>query len=94
MNLQVATLVTQYGLSPPDFEALAEESDLLSVQDALLHDPDVLLEAADHLEEILRGPVAWLPAVAPFGDLWQLVRVGGSARKVALCPKCYPDVGR
>ncbi len=91
MDFQVATLVAQYGLSPADFEALAEESDLLSVQDGLLHDPDVLLEAADHLDEILKGPVAWLPAVAPFGDLWQVVRVGGSARKVKLCPRCYPE---
>jgi hypothetical protein len=93
MDFQVATLVAQYGMSPADFESLAEESDLLSVQDGLLHDPDILLEAPDHLADILRGAVAWLPAVAPFGDLWQLVRVGGSARKVTLCPRCYPDAG-
>jgi hypothetical protein len=93
MDIQVAALVSQYGMSPADFVALAEESDLLSVQDGLLHDPDILLETADHLAEVLRGAVTWLPAVAPFGDLWQLVRVGGSARKVALCPRCYPDAG-
>jgi hypothetical protein len=91
MDFQVATLVAQYGMSPADFEALAEESDLLSVPDGLLHDPDVLLESPDHLAEILKEAVVWLPAVAPFGDLWRHVRVGGSARKVALCRRCYPE---
>ncbi|MHB8419322.1 MAG: hypothetical protein ACYDCL_14690 [Myxococcales bacterium] len=89
MDMSVAALVSQYGISPPDFEALAGESDILSVQDGLLHDPDVCLEDVEHLEGILRGPIAWLPAVAPYGDLWRSVRVGPSARAVTLCPRCY-----
>ncbi len=93
MHIKVAALVSQVGLSPPDFEALADESDILSVKDGLLHDPDVCLEDVEHLEAILAGPVAWLPAVAPYGDLWRSVKVGAQARSVTLCPKCYPDAG-
>ncbi len=89
MDLKVAALVSQYGMSPPDFEAVAEESDILSVADGLLHDPDVCLEDVEHLEAILRGPTVWLPAVVPYGDLWRSVRVGANARPIALCPTCY-----
>ena len=91
MDFKVAALVAQHGLSPQDFEALAEESDLLSIADGLLHDPEVCLESAEHLDRILAQPVAWLPARAPFGDLWQEVRVGPAARGVTLCPSCYPE---
>lgn len=91
MDIKVAALVAQNGLSPPDFEALAEESDILSVQDALLHDPDVCLEDEEHLAGIFRGALVWLPAVAPYGDLWRSVKVGPEGRGVKLCRRCYPD---
>lgn len=93
MDFNVAAIVAQHGISPQDFEALAEEFDLLSVADALLHDPDACLEATEHLDSILAQPVIWLPARAPFGDLWQEVRVGATAAEVSLCPNCYPRVG-
>ncbi len=89
MDFKVAALVAQFGVSPQDFEALAEESDLLAVEDGLLHDPDVCLEAADHLEELLAKSVIWLPARAPYGDLWREVRLGPDARRVKLCRRCY-----
>ncbi|MHB1846680.1 MAG: hypothetical protein ACYCWW_17810 [Deltaproteobacteria bacterium] len=89
MDIKVAALVAQYGIAPQDFEALADDSDLLAVTDGLLHDPDVCLEAADHLEEVLAKPVIWLPAHAPFGDLWREVRVGPEARPLKLCRRCY-----
>ncbi len=91
MNFEVAALLSQYGIRPQDFESLAEESDILSVDDGRLHDPDVCLEAPDHLQQILARPVVWLPGYAPYGDLWQVVRVGREASPVALCPRCYPD---
>lgn len=93
MDIRVAALVSQYGMSPPDFEAIAQESDILSVSEGLLHDPDICLESVEHLEEVFRGPVVWLPAVAPYGDLWQSVRVGTNARRITLCPRCYARPG-
>ena len=92
MDFKVAALVTQLGISPQDFESLAEENDLLSVEDGRLHDPEICLEAADHLEALLRGSVVWLPGYAPYGNLWHSVRVGREGSPITLCPRCYPNV--
>ncbi len=92
MDFEIAATLAQAGLAPQDFEALAEENDLLSTEDGVLHDPEVCLSAPDHLAAVLARPVVWLPGYAPYGNLWTAVRVGAEASEVALCPRCYPDV--
>jgi hypothetical protein len=90
MHFQNAALLLQRGLSPQDYEVLAEEYDLLSLGTGLLHDPESAAESAEHLEEVLKDGVVWLPGSVPYGNLWRDLRVGLAAHPVKLCAACYP----
>jgi hypothetical protein len=89
VNFQTAALLVTHGIAPQEFEALCEEYDLLQVASAVLHDPETCAEMPEHLEELLRDPVLWVPGVVPYGDLWKDLRCGIPARNVRLCPVCY-----
>jgi hypothetical protein len=90
MHFQAAAILLEHGLSPQDFEALAEEFDLLAVDTSVLHDPESVGKDPSHLELVLRGPVVWLPGAVPYANLWRDVRVGCSAKGIQLCSSCFP----
>jgi hypothetical protein len=89
VNFQSAALLVEHGIAPQDYDELSEEFDLLQVSSGLLHDPEACAELPEHLEEILRGTMVWLPGVVPYGELWRDLRIGLPARAVRLCPVCY-----
>ncbi len=76
-------------MTPQDYEALSEEYDLLQSNSGILHDPEACAELPEHLAEVLRDPVVWLPGVVPYGDLWKDLRFGLPPQRVRLCPSCY-----
>jgi hypothetical protein len=90
MHFQAAALLIEHGMTPQDFDALAEEYDLLTVQEATLHDPESASESPTHLEAVLKGPVVWLPGAVPYGNLWKDARVGVTGRSIQLCESCFP----
>jgi hypothetical protein len=90
VNYESAALLVSHGITPQDFEEFSEEYDLLQASTGALHDPEVCVERPDHLAEVLQGTIVWLPGVAPYGDLWKDLRFGLPAKKVRLCPICYP----
>jgi hypothetical protein len=89
VNFQAAALLVEHGITPQDFESLSEEFDLLQPTAGVLHDPEACSELPDHLAELLREPIVWLPGVIPYGDLWKDIRVGVAPQRVRLCPVCY-----
>ena len=83
----------QRGMTPQDYAERAEEFDLLSVDEAVLHDPDSTAEDLAHLEKVLSGAVVWIPGAVPYGDLWRDLRVGVPPQAVKLCASCFPPKG-
>ena len=90
MHFQAAAILVQSGLTPQDFEELAESFDLLAVNESLLHDPESAGEDPVHLESILKGPIVWVPGAVPYGNLWRDLRTGVPAANVKLCRACFP----
>jgi hypothetical protein len=90
MHFQAAALLVEHGMTPQDFDTLAEEFDILAVEDLALHDPEVASGDPAHLELILKGPVVWLPGAVPYGNLWKDVRAGVPAASIHLCQTCFP----
>jgi hypothetical protein len=89
VNFQTAALLVEHGIAPQDYEGLSEEFDLLQVSSGVLHDPETCADLPEHLEELLRDPIVWLPGVVPYGDLWKDLRFGVPPQRVRLCPICY-----
>jgi len=90
MHFQAAALLIEHGITPQNFDALAEEYDLLAVRDATLHDPETASGSPAHLEKVLEGPVMWLPGAVPYGNLWKDARVGIEGKSIRLCESCFP----
>jgi hypothetical protein len=80
-------------MSPQDYSELAEEFDLLNVEEAVLHDPDSAADDVTHLEQVLSGAVVWIPGAVPYGNLWRDLRVGVPPQPVKLCASCFPPNG-
>ena len=78
MHFQAAALLIEHGITPQSFDTLAEEYDLLTVHEAILHDPETASENPAHRGRILKGPIVWLPGTVPYGNLWKDTRVGAS----------------
>jgi hypothetical protein len=91
VNYESAALLIAHGITPQDYEEMSDEYDLLQAGSGLLHDPEDCAERPEHLKEVLKEAIVWLPGVVPYGDLWKDLRAGLPPRGVRLCPVCYPS---
>jgi hypothetical protein len=91
VNYESAALLIAHGMTPQDYEEMSDEYDLLQAGSGILHDPEDCAERPDHLKEVLKESILWLPGVVPYGDLWKDLRAGLPARAVRLCAICYPS---